>query len=75
MSICGSFQFCRKGSAMLYPSRVTVHLHDTIQTKGLSPRDIPALMERVRRVIAEPVEENLRKHPSGHAGKTAVVSG
>lgn len=67
MSICGSFQFCRKGSVMLYPSRITVQLHDTIQTKGLGPRDIPALMERVHRVIAEPVEENLRNYPSGHA--------
>ena len=75
MSICGSFQFCRKGSVMLYPSRITVHLHDTIQTKGLGPKDIPALMDRVHRVIAEPVEENLREHPSGHAGEPSVVSG
>ena len=74
MSICGSFQFCRKGSWMLYPSRITVHLHDTIQTEGLRPADIPALMERVHRVIARPVAEDLQKHPSGHASPGKIPS-
>ena len=68
MSICGSFQFCRKGSWMLYPSQITVHLHDTIQTKELRREDLPALMDRVHRVISEPVATNLGDNPSGHAG-------
>ena len=74
MSICGSFQFCRKGSIMLYPSQITVYLHDTIQTKGLRPQDIPALMDRVHRIISEPVKENLQKHPSGHANSESPSS-
>jgi len=67
MSICGSFQFCRKGSWMLYPSQITVYLHGTIQTAGLRRKDIPALMEQVHHLISEPVEVCLTTNPVGHA--------
>lgn len=60
MSICGSFQFCRKGSWMLNPSKITVHIHDTIETKGLQGQDIPALIKLVHRIVSEPIEENLK---------------
>jgi hypothetical protein len=46
---------------MLWPAKITVHLHDTIETKGLTKEDVPALRERVREIIATPVEENLRR--------------
>ncbi len=46
---------------MLLPVKITVHLHDTIETKGLTKEDVPALRERVRAIIAAPVEENLRE--------------
>ena len=74
VSICGSFQFCRKGSWMLYPSRIIVHLHDTIQTKGLRREDIPALVERVHRAISKPVAESLQKNPCGHASRKKTPS-
>ncbi len=75
MSICGSFQFCRKGSWMLYPSRITVHLHDTIQTQGLQRKDIPTLMDQVHRAISKPVTECLQKNPFGHARQKRVPGG
>jgi len=45
---------------MLWPAKVTVYLHETIETKGLTKEDVPALRERVRRIVAGPVEEALR---------------
>ncbi|PYV44036.1 MAG: hypothetical protein DMG06_08080 [Acidobacteria bacterium] len=59
MSICGSFQFNRKGSWMLRPSKITVHLHDTIETKNLSKREVEALVRRVHQIISKPVEASL----------------
>ena len=60
MSICGSFQFCRKGSWMLNPSKITVHIHDTIETKGLQSQDVPALTKLVHSIVSEPIEENIK---------------
>lgn len=59
MSIVGSFQFKRKGSWLLHPSKIVVHLHDTIETKGLSKQDATELRERVHRIVAAPVHEPL----------------
>src|SRR5260370_39909682 len=61
VSLVGSFQHHRTGHWMLWPAKVTVHLHDTIETKGLTKEDVPALRERVREIIVAPVEEALRK--------------
>ena len=63
MSICGSFQFNRKGSWMLYPSKITVYLHDTIETKKIKREDLNRLVEQVHRIVSEPVEVTLRHHP------------
>lgn len=59
MSIVGSYQFNRKGSWMLYPSKIVVHLHDTIETQGLRREDADALREKVNRIVAQPVHEAL----------------
>ena len=59
MSIVGSFQFKRKGSWLLHPSEIVVHLHDTIETTGLSKQDTAELRERVHRIVAAPVHEPL----------------
>jgi len=59
MSIVGSYEFHRTGSWMLYPSTITVYIHDTIETRGMRKADIDALMERVHRIVAEPVERAL----------------
>lgn len=58
MSIVGSFEFNRKGSWMLYPSKITVHLHDTIEPQGLTKEVVEELMARVHRIISQPLEEH-----------------
>jgi 1-acyl-sn-glycerol-3-phosphate acyltransferase len=57
VSIVGSFEFNNKLSWMLRPSKIVVHLHDTIETAGLKKEDIPALRDRVREIVARPVDE------------------
>lgn len=59
MSIVGSFQFNRKGSWILYPSRIVVHIHDTIETQGLKKGQIDSLAERVHQIVSKPVDESL----------------
>ena len=60
VSIVGSFRHFRTGNWMLWPGKVTVYLHDTIETKGLTKEDVPALRARVREIISAPVEESLK---------------
>jgi 1-acyl-sn-glycerol-3-phosphate acyltransferase len=60
VSLVGSFQHLRTGHWLLRPATITVHIHDTIETKGLTKEDIPALKQRVHNAIAPPVEESLQ---------------
>ena len=60
LSLVGSFQHFRTGHWMLWPGKVTVYLHDIIETKGLAKEDVPALRDRVRKIISSPVEESLK---------------
>ena len=64
VSIVGSYEFNRKGSYMLRPSTIVVHLHDTIETKGLSVAEKEALSSRVHQIVSAPVEESLRGNES-----------
>ena len=66
VSLVGSFRHHRTGHWMLWPVKITVHLHDTIETKGLTKEDVPALRERVRAIVAAPLEEASR-------GSTGIV--
>jgi 1-acyl-sn-glycerol-3-phosphate acyltransferase len=59
VSLVGSFEHHRTGHWMLWPAKVTVLLHDTIETKGLTKEDVAKLRERVREIITAPVEEAL----------------
>ncbi|MGB2670530.1 MAG: lysophospholipid acyltransferase family protein, partial [Candidatus Acidiferrum sp.] len=61
VSLVGSFKHHRTGHWMLWPATVTVYLHDTIDTKGMSKREVPALCNRVREIISTPVEAGLDK--------------
>ena len=70
VSLVGSFQHFRTGHWMLWPGKVTVYLHDTIGTKGLTKEDVPALRDRVREIISAPVEEALK---AGHVGSLTPV--
>ncbi|HXY00863.1 MAG TPA: lysophospholipid acyltransferase family protein [Candidatus Limnocylindrales bacterium] len=56
VSLVGSFHHLRTEDWILRPTTITVYLHDTIETKGMCKEDVPALKERVKRIIAEPVE-------------------
>src|SRR5271155_1347809 len=58
-SLVGSFHHLRTGQWILRPTTITVVLHETIETKGMNKEDVPALVERVREIVAAPVEEYL----------------
>lgn len=60
VSLVGSFEHHRTGHWMLWPGKITIFLHDTIETKGLKKEDVPALRDRVREIVSEPVEEALK---------------
>ena len=64
VSIIGSFEFNRKDSWMLRPSKIVVHLHDTTETKGLRKDEVEALRERVRGIISRPVDEAMKLRES-----------
>ena len=61
VSLVGSFKHHRTGHWMLWPATVTVYLHDTIETKGLTKKDVPALRDRVREIMSAPVEAGFEK--------------
>jgi 1-acyl-sn-glycerol-3-phosphate acyltransferase len=65
VSLVGSYQHHRTGHWMLWPAIVTVLLHDTIETRGLTKEAIPALRNRVREIIFAPVEARLRAEQQG----------
>ena len=62
MSICGSFQFNRKGSWMLYPSKITVYLHDTVETQDIQRHQLDDLITRVHQIVSGPVEASLPRN-------------
>jgi len=59
MSIVGSFQFFRTGHWMLHPGKITVYLHDTIETSQIARADVDALRQRVQEIVSAPVEASL----------------
>ncbi len=60
MSIVGSYQFFRTGHWMLYPGKITVYLHDTIDTSKIPRGELDALRRRVQNIVAAPVEDSLK---------------
>jgi 1-acyl-sn-glycerol-3-phosphate acyltransferase len=60
VSVVGSFQFFQTGNWMLYPGKITVYLHDTIDTTKISRGEVDALRQQVQDIVAAPVEESLR---------------
>jgi 1-acyl-sn-glycerol-3-phosphate acyltransferase len=63
MSIVGSYQFFQTGNWILHPGKITVYLHDTIDTSAVGRAELDALRERVQDIVAAPVEESLRESP------------
>jgi hypothetical protein len=48
---------------MLYPGKITVYLHDTIETAQLGRANVDVLRRRVQEIVAAPVEESLAVTP------------
>lgn len=63
VSMVGSYQFFQTGNWMLYPEKITVYLHDTIDTREIGRGDVDTLRQRVQEIVAAPVEESLRVNP------------
>jgi 1-acyl-sn-glycerol-3-phosphate acyltransferase len=63
MSIVGSYEFFQTGNWMLHPGKITVYLHDTIETARLGRANVGALRQRVQDIVAAPVEESLAVTP------------
>lgn len=63
VSMVGSYQFFQTGNWMLYPEKITVYLHDTIETAQIGRGEVDALRQRVQEIVAAPVEESLRENP------------
>jgi len=75
MSICGSFEFNRKGSWMLYPSTINVYLHDTIETTEIKKEEINELVKEVHRIVSEPVDMSLKTQPKVHRSDKEQAAG
>ena len=60
VSIVGSYQFFQTGNWKMYPGKITVYLHDTIDTSQIARSEIDALTQRVHDIVAAPVEESLK---------------
>jgi len=61
MSIVGSYEFFRTGHWMLHPGKITVYMHDTIDTSKVARSEVDALRQRVQEIVARPVEESLKR--------------
>jgi 1-acyl-sn-glycerol-3-phosphate acyltransferase len=73
MSIVGSFEFFQTGNWILHPGKITVYLHDTIDTSSLDRAGVDALRLRVQEIVVAPVEESLKAWESENQKNTSVV--
>jgi 1-acyl-sn-glycerol-3-phosphate acyltransferase len=60
MSIVGSYDFHRTGDWMIYPGKITVYLHDTIETRDVGRDQVDELRSRVYEIVSKPVEDSLQ---------------
>jgi 1-acyl-sn-glycerol-3-phosphate acyltransferase len=65
VSIVGSFEFNRKTNWMLRRAKIVVYLHDVIETGGLDKRSAGELRDRVRAIVAAPVDANMNGTKTG----------
>jgi 1-acyl-sn-glycerol-3-phosphate acyltransferase len=63
VSMVGAYQFFQTGNWMLFPGKITVFLHDPIDTTQIGRGDLDELKERVHEIVSAPVEESLRYNP------------
>ncbi|MBI2817433.1 MAG: 1-acyl-sn-glycerol-3-phosphate acyltransferase [Acidobacteria bacterium] len=71
MSIVGAFEFHRKGGRVLYPSKIVVYLHDTIDVGGmaLDKEAAETLRDKVHSIVSAPIDAamNMRQSPEENA--------
>ena len=60
ISILGSYEFFQTGNWMLYPSRITVILHETIRSETVAQTNPATLCRMVQEIVAPPVEDSLK---------------
>ena len=60
VSIVGSYEFFQTGNWKLYPGKITVYLHDTIETSSIGRANVDALRDRVWEIVATPVEASMK---------------
>jgi hypothetical protein len=48
---------------MLHPEKITVLIHDPIDTTQIARAEIDALRRRVQEIVSTPVEESLKENP------------
>ena len=74
VTIVGSFRHHRTGHWMLWPATITIHLHDLIDTAGMTKQDVPALRDRVRQIISAPIEadRNVSREAPVESGKVTT---
>jgi 1-acyl-sn-glycerol-3-phosphate acyltransferase len=60
ISIVGSYEFFQTGNWILYPGKITVYLHDTIDTSKVGRAEVDALRQRVQEIVSVPVEEAMK---------------
>src|SRR5271155_3930160 len=63
ISVVGSYQFFQTGNWMLFPRKITVYLHATIETKDIGRSEVDDLRQRVQEIVSEPVEKSLQENP------------
>src|ERR1700685_4244288 len=63
ISVVGSYQFFQTGNWMLFPRKIIVYLHDTIETKDIGRSEVDDLRQRVQDIVAKPVEDDLLQNP------------
>lgn len=56
VTLAGSFDHHKTGDWMLHAASITIHIHDTVETAGLTRVDVPALRDRVREIIAADIQ-------------------
>lgn len=59
MSLVHAYTWKRKGSRLLRPATVVVHIHDTVETEGMTRKDLAALRDQVHEIVAKPVLDSL----------------
>jgi len=74
MSIVGSYEFHRTGDWMLNPGKITVYLHDTIETKGMPKEQVEELRDRVHAIVAAPIEEHIARQAKASLENNAAAN-